>query len=212
MKSGPFVFINAAMSADGKISTYEQRQTRISGQRDLERVDQLRASADGIMVGIGTVLADNPGLTVKSGEKNPIRIVVDSTARTPVDAEVVSRKGGPTIIAVSKSAPCERVNALREKADIIVAGDERVSLPELLSELKKKGINRLIVEGGATLNWGLISKWLVDEIYVYIGNMIIGGKDAPTLVDGVGFVDPMKLKLLSVERMDEGVLVKWKVL
>ncbi|MDI6639846.1 MAG: 2,5-diamino-6-(ribosylamino)-4(3H)-pyrimidinone 5'-phosphate reductase [Methanocellales archaeon] len=210
MTPRPFVFINAAMSADGKISTYERRQTRISGQRDLERVDQLRASADGIMVGIGTVLADNPSLTVKSGEKNPIRIVVDSMARTPVDAEVISRKGH-AIIAVSKSAPCERVNALREKADIIVAGDERVSLPELLSELKKKGINRLMVEGGATLNWSLISEGLVDEIYVYIGNMIIGGKDAPTLIEGVGFVDPMKLELLSVERMDEGVLVKWCV-
>ena len=208
----PFVFINAAMSADGKISTYERRQTRISGQRDLERVDQLRASADGIMVGISTVLSDNPGLTVRSGEKNPIRIVVDSMARTPVDAEVISRKGGPTIIAVSKSAPYERVEALRGKAEIITVGDERVSLPKLLSELKSRCINRLMVEGGATLNWSLISEGLVDEIYVYIGNMIIGGKDAPTLVDGLGLKEPMKLELLSVERMDEGVLVKWRVL
>ncbi|UZE91789.1 MAG: 2,5-diamino-6-(ribosylamino)-4(3H)-pyrimidinone 5'-phosphate reductase [Methanosarcinales archaeon] len=211
MKSRPFVFINAAMSADGKISTYERRQTRISGDADRKRVDELRASADAIMVGIGTVLADDPGLTVRSGEKNPIRIVVDSMARTPVDAEVVTRKGSPTIIAVSKSAPREKVEALREKAEVITVGNRQVSLPELLSELKSRGINRLMVEGGATLNWGLISEGLVDEIYVYIGNMIIGGKDAPTLVDGIGFANPMKLELLSVEKMDDGTLVKWRV-
>ncbi len=212
MKSRPFVFINAAMSADGKVSTYERRQLRISSYDDMGRVDGLRAGSDAIMVGIGTVLADNPGLTVKSGEKDAIRIVVDSMARTPVDAEAISRKGGPTIIAVSKSAPPERVEALSQKAEIITVGDERVSLSELLAKLKNRGIERLMVEGGATLNWSLISEGLVDEIYVYIGNMIIGGKTAPTLIDGVGLKEPMKLGLLSVERMDEGVLVKWRVL
>ncbi|MDD2666237.1 MAG: 2,5-diamino-6-(ribosylamino)-4(3H)-pyrimidinone 5'-phosphate reductase [Methanocellales archaeon] len=212
MKSRPFVFINAAMSADGKISTYGRSQVKISGYADMKRVDGLRAGSDAIMVGIGTVLADNPGLTVKSGEKNPIRIVVDSMARTPVDAEVISRKGGPTIIAMSKSAPSERVAALREKAEIIAMGDKHVSLSELLAELKNRGIERLMVEGGATLNWSLISEGLVDEIYVYIGNMVIGGKTAPTLVDGVGLREPMKLELLSVERMDEGVLVKWRLI
>jgi len=211
MKSRPFVFINAAMSADGKISTYERRQIRISSDADMKRVDELRAGADAIMVGIGTVLADDPGLTVKSGEKNPIRIVVDSMARTPGDAEVITRKGGPTIIAVSKSAPPERVEALRKKADVITAGNKRVSLPELLGELKSRGINRLMVEGGATLNWGLISEGLVDEIYVYIGNMVIGGEGAPTLVDGAGFKEPVKLELLDVENMDDGILMKWRV-
>ncbi|MDI6888326.1 MAG: 2,5-diamino-6-(ribosylamino)-4(3H)-pyrimidinone 5'-phosphate reductase [Methanocellales archaeon] len=211
MKSRPFVFINAAMSADGKISTYERKQIRISSDADMKRVDELRAGADAIMVGIGTVLADNPGLTVRSGGKNPTRVVVDSMARTPMDAEVISRKDGPTIIAVSRSAPYERVEALREKAEIIIVGDKHVSLPELLGELKSRGINRLMVEGGATLNWGLICEGLVDEVYVYIGNMIIGGKDAPTLVDGAGFKEPIKLELLGVENMDEGILMKWRV-
>ena len=212
MKSRPFVFINAAMSADGKISNYARRQVRISSYEDMRRVDELRAGSDAIMVGIGTVLADNPGLTVKSGDKSTIRIVVDSMARTPVDAEVISRKGGPTLIAVSKSAPSDRVEALRKKAEVITVGDERVSLSDLLAELKNRGIERLMVEGGATLNWSLISEVLVDEIYVYIGNMIIGGKTAPTLVDGIGLKESMELELLSVEGMGEGVLVKWRVL
>ncbi len=212
MKSKPFIFINAAMSADGKISTYERSQVKISSYYDMKRVDELRAESDAIMVGIGTVLADNPGLTVKSLEKNTIRIVVDSMARTPVDAEVITRKGGPTIIAVSKSAPSERVEALRKKAEVITVGDGRVSLSNLLAELKSRGIEKLMIEGGATLNWSLISEGLVDEIYVYIGNIVIGGKTAPTLVDGIGLKEPMKLELLSVERMEEGVLVKWRVL
>ncbi|NYT00464.1 MAG: 2,5-diamino-6-(ribosylamino)-4(3H)-pyrimidinone 5'-phosphate reductase [Methanocellales archaeon] len=212
MKSRPFVFINAAMSADGKISTYDRRQVRISSYSDMKRVDELRAGSDAIMVGIGTVLADNPGLTVKSGEKNVIRIVVDSMARTPVEAEVISRRAGPTIIAVSESAPLERVEALREKTEVIIVGDDSVSLSYLLAELKNRGIERLMVEGGATLNWSLISEGLVDEIYVYIGDMLIGGKTAPTLVDGVGLKEPMKLELLSVEKTGDGVLVKWRVL
>ena len=212
MKSRPFVFINAAMSADGKVSTYERRQLRISNYDDMGRVDGLRAGSDAIMVGIGTVLADNPGLTVKSGEKDAIRIVVDSMAKTPVDAEVISRRGGPTIIAVSKSAPSDRVEALKEKAEVIAVGEDRVSLSDLLADLNNRGIERLMIEGGATLNWSIISEGLVDEIYVYIGSMIIGGKTAPTLVDGVGLKEPMKLKLLSVEKMGEGVLVKWRVL
>ncbi len=101
----PFVFINIAMSADGKISTRERRQVRISGNEDFSRVDQIKAESDAIMVGIGTVIADNPSLTVKSSElragrraagkdENPIRVVVDSAARTPLDADILHKGTG----------------------------------------------------------------------------------------------------------------------
>jgi 2,5-diamino-6-(ribosylamino)-4(3H)-pyrimidinone 5'-phosphate reductase len=219
----PFVFINAAMSADGKISTVERLQTRISGREDRDRVDALKAGSDAIMVGIGTVLADNPSLTVKSKKKredrkraerdeNPIRIVVDSSARTPIDAEILNKGIGKRIIAVSKRALIADVDRLSEKAEIIVCGREEVDLKELLDSLWQRGVKRLMVEGGATLNWSLVSQGLVDEIYIYIGNIIIGGEDAPTLVDGRGFVTDMaKLELLSAEKMDEGILLQWRV-
>ena len=219
----PFVFINAAMSADGKIATIERRQTRISGSLDFDRMDELRASSDAIMVGIGTVLSDNPSLTVKSKERkekrcamglseNPVRIVVDSTARTPEDADIFKRGDGKRIIAVSESAPAEKVKNLSKFADIICLGEKSIDLVRLLSELKKHGINRLMVEGGATLNWGLISKGLVDEIYTFIGNIIIGGKTAPTFVDGEGCAcDFCRLSLISCEGLEDGVLIKWKV-
>ena len=218
----PFVFINSAMSADGKIATIKRRQTRISGSLDFDRMDELRATSDAIMVGIGTVLSDNPSLTVKSKERkerrhsmgfeeNPARIVVDSMARTPVDADILKKGEGKRIIAVCENAPVQNVLELSRFAEIICTGQRRVDLAKLLIELKNSGIKKIMVEGGATLNWGLISEGLVDEIYTFIGNIIIGGRSAPTLVDGDGFVsDYCKLSLISCEKLEEGLLIKWK--
>lgn len=222
----PLVFINAAMSADGKISTVKRTQTRISGTEDFDRVDALRARSDAIMVGIGTVLADNPSLTVKSKNRreerksagkgeNPLRIVVDSEARTPVDADVLNKGEGKRIIAVSQRAILENAGQLGEKADVLVCGMEEVDLKKLLFLIWQRGVRRVIVEGGATLNWSLLSQKLVDMIYTYVGNMIVGGATAPTLVDGEGFTkeaEMIKLELLGVEKMDGGVLLKWSVL
>ncbi len=220
----PFVFINTAMSADGKTSTFERKQVRISSKEDFERVDELRAGADAIMVGIGTVLADDPSLTVKSKERqdkrvrqgkheNPVRVVVDSSARTPVDAEVLEKGAGKRIVAVSRAAPESRVKKLSKKAEIITAGDREVDLERLMVELKKQGVNVLMVEGGGTLNWSLISLGMMDEIHVYIGGRIIGGKNAPTLVDGKGFRGGEQMPLLDlieVKQLNDGVFLKWK--
>ncbi len=221
----PFTFINSAMSADGKISTKKRKQVKISGKTDFDRVDELRATSDAVMVGIGTILSDDPSLTVKSEERrkrrvaqglyeNPARIVVDSKARMPLTADLFKKGSGKRIIVVSKAAPMERVEPLKEKADVIVAGDEEVDLAEMSGELKKRGICRLMVEGGATLNWGMTRAGLVDQVSVFIGNLIIGGKDAPTFMDGEGISDraeAMELQLIKYEPMDEGIVLTWKV-
>ncbi len=217
----PFVIINSAMSADGKISSFERRQVRISGQGDMDRVKLLRARSDAVMVGVGTVLADDPGLRVKSSElrrmrserglsEDPLRVVVDSRARTPLDAEVL---GEGCILAVSREAPEERLAPLRKKCEIVVAGEEKVDLAELMTILKKKGVERLMVEGGATLNWSLVEAGLVDEISVFVGPMIIGGEGAPTLVDGPGFSGSYpRLELIRADLIDGGALLRWRVL
>ncbi|MDY9928055.1 2,5-diamino-6-(ribosylamino)-4(3H)-pyrimidinone 5'-phosphate reductase [Methanosarcina sp.] len=220
----PFIFINSAMSADGKLSTKERKQVKISGRLDFERVDELRAQADAIMVGIGTVLADDPSLTVKSPERkaarkaagkseNPVRIIVDSVARTPLDADLFKKGEGLRIIAVSNSAPAEKIKSLEEKALVLKTGGLKVNLTELAAKLKELGINTLMVEGGATLNWGMLSAGLVDEIYTFVGNLIIGGKTAPTFTDGEGFTEAelLGLELLSAEKIEDGILLKWKV-
>jgi 2,5-diamino-6-(ribosylamino)-4(3H)-pyrimidinone 5'-phosphate reductase len=217
----PFVFINSAMSADGKISTFERCQARISGPADKARVDLLRAESDAIMVGVGTVLADDPSLRVKSQiyrearrmkglPEDPLRVVADSRARTPPSAKVL---GPGCIVAVTGSAPQERLRSLSStQSEVMACGKERVDLTELFSRLFDRGVKRLMVEGGATLNWSLLKLGLVDELYVYMGAMLIGGVNAPTLVDGPGFKDHFpRLTLSCVQRMDEGVLLKWSL-
>ena len=214
----PFVFINSAMSADGKISTFERRQVKISGHNDLMRMDALRASSDAIMVGVGTILADDPSLRIKSDKlrknrierglpENPLRVVMDSKARTPLESKVL---GQGCILAVSQSASNERLTRLSTACEIVVSGLQEVNLGDLLDMLYNKGVRRLMVEGGATLNWSLIKNRLVDEINIFIGAMVIGGEDAPSLVGGEGFsLNFPRLKLESLKKIDDGVLIKW---
>lgn len=221
----PHVFVNLAMSADGKLSTIERRQVRISGDADFRRVDLIKSQSDAIMVGIGTVLADDPSLTVKDAalkkertddgrDENPVRIVIDSRARTPVNADILHKGPGRRIIAVSGSADTAKTAALSEHAEIHVCGDEQVDLSAFLDYLGTIGIQSLMVEGGGTLIWSLFAEGLVDELYTCVGNVIIGGAGAPTPADGEGFIsedDFPSLVLRDAKRIDEGILLCWSV-
>ena len=221
----PHIIVNVAMSADGKLSTCERRQVKISGVQDFNRVDRLKADSDAVMVGIGTVLADDPSLTVKADEcrnirgqrgwdENPVRIVVDSTARIPPGASVLHKGEGKRIVAVSKAADGQKVAEIRKYAAVIVTGEDKVDLAALVDELGTLGIRRIMVEGGGTLISSLVTAGLVDEIYTFIGNIIIGGRDAPTLADGKGFLRESEfchLTLLEARRMENGILLHWAV-
>jgi 2,5-diamino-6-(ribosylamino)-4(3H)-pyrimidinone 5'-phosphate reductase len=198
---------------------------KISGVQDFNRVDRLKADCDAVMVGIGTVLADDPSLTVKADEclnirrrrgldEHPVRIVVDSTARIPPGASVLHKGEGKRIVAVSKAADEKKVAEIRKYAAVIITGEDTVDLTALMDELGTLGIRRVMVEGGGTLIGGLIAAGLVDEIYTFIGNIIIGGKDAPTLADGEGFLresEFRRLTLLEARRMENGILLHWAV-
>ena len=222
----PFVHVNVAMSADGKLSTTERRQVKISGSADFSRVDRIKAESDAIMVGIGTVLADDPSLTVKSEDlrsarrakglpEHPVRVVVDSRARTPVDAALLHRGGGVRIIACSEEADAAKREELSRHAQVIVAGRNEVDLAAILSTLHSLGVRTLLVEGGGTLIWGLFRAGLVDRLTCFVGNRVIGGASAPTLADGEGFVreqDFVPLSLDGIELMDSGVLLTWNVM
>jgi len=217
------VVVNAATSVDGKLSTRERRQIRISGDADFDRVDRLRAAADAVLVGVGTVLADDPHLGVKSEDRrverlrngrpaNPARVVADSRARTPPDATLLN-DDAETYLLVSTAAPDDRVTALREaSATVVEAGDDRVDLPTALDALADEGVDRLLVEGGGELIYSLFDAGLVDELNVFVGSLVVGGRDAPTLVDGAGFVDEFPtLDLVSVDRFDDGVVLEYRV-
>jgi 2,5-diamino-6-(ribosylamino)-4(3H)-pyrimidinone 5'-phosphate reductase len=197
----PHVLLNAGMTLDGKIASIT-RNAEISCAEDLERVHEIRKSVDAIMVGIGTILDDDPRLTVHKipgkKEDNPLRVVVDSTARTPLDARVLN-DDARTIVAVSRAGPYDKIKKIKEMAEVIVCGENKVDLLCLMDELYKKGVSTLLLEGGATLNWGMFKEGLIDRAHIAISPTIVGGKDALSLVEGEGF-----------EKIKEGVALKLK--
>ncbi|UCE73659.1 MAG: 2,5-diamino-6-(ribosylamino)-4(3H)-pyrimidinone 5'-phosphate reductase [Methanomassiliicoccales archaeon] len=208
----PKVIINCAMSADGKIALPTRRQTRISNEKDMIRVHELRNQCDAVLVGIGTVLSDNPKLTVKESyvpnPQQPIRIVLDSKGRIPKDAKVLS-PDAPTIVAVSEE--CEHKI---EGAEIIVCGKRQVDIPLLLSILGEKGIGSILVEGGEKVIWSFLRQGLAHEFHVFIGSMVIGGENSPTPAGGEGVIreeDIIPLILNNVERVGDGVLLHYGV-
>jgi 2,5-diamino-6-(ribosylamino)-4(3H)-pyrimidinone 5'-phosphate reductase len=216
------VVVNAAVSADGKLSSRRRDRIAISGEEDFARVDRLRAAADAVAVGVGTVLADDPSLTrydaahrsAVHGDDTepPARVVADSRCRTPTDASVL-RGEAKTYILTTETAPTERRDELSGVgATLLTAGDDRVDLDAALEALAADGIDHLMVEGGGELIFSLFESGLVDELSTYVGNLIIGGRKAPTLSDGSGFVEEFPpLSLADLTRLDDGVVLEWTV-
>lgn len=206
------VIINCAMSADGKIATQDRKQTAISNDTDMKRVHQLRNSVDAILVGIGTILADDPRLTVKAkyvhNPRSPIRIVLDSKGRTPSKARVLDGES-PTIIVTTRESTKEFANA-----ETMRCGSGRVDLEELLSALEDRGVSTLLVEGGSEVIWSFLKSRLADEVYIFIGSVVIGGNSSPTPAGGDGAAsieDAVALRLKNAEVVGDGALLEYEV-
>ncbi len=204
----PKVFVNVAMSADGKLALSDKTEIKISREEDFERVHKLRNEVDAILVGIGTVLADDPKLTVKDRfvdePDHPLKVVLDSKGRTPKDAQLFDK--GDFLIATTSEI---------DKEDWIKCGDgERVDLGMLLEELAERGVEKLLVEGGGEVISSFFKEDLVDEFTVFVGSLVIGGRGAPTPVDGEGaqvMEEVIDLDFIGYEKMDDGILLKYKV-
>ncbi len=207
------------MSIDGKICT-RIGESKISSVRDLERVHKLRSQVDGILIGISTVLKDDPVLNVRftkqiSNKKNPLRIIIDSRARIPLNSNIVNTaKDIETIVAVTKSASKYKLDVLRRKnLKVIIAGEQekKVNLKETFKQLEAEfGLKKILVEGGGNINWSIIKNNLFDELIVTISPMIIGGQKAITLIEGKGF-DKIKyckrLQLTKVHKKNNGEII-----
>jgi 2,5-diamino-6-(ribosylamino)-4(3H)-pyrimidinone 5'-phosphate reductase len=202
------------MTIDGKIATNLGDST-ISSKQDLRRLHRLRCSVDAIIIGISTVIIDNPRLTVRLVKRHgttPVRIIVDSIGRIPLDSEILkSASKITTIVAVTKRASDERVDKIKSAgAIVIVAGTKTVDLKELFFILKKMGFNKILVEGGGELNWSILQLGIVNELMVTVAPRIVGGRTATTLVEGDGYErisDGIKMELIKMSRQNNGEVV-----
>jgi 2,5-diamino-6-(ribosylamino)-4(3H)-pyrimidinone 5'-phosphate reductase len=187
----PHVLMMSEITADGKLTLKKGASSKILMKYMAPETEVLlhetRAQYDAIMVGSNTIRIDNSFLTVRAVPgKSPLRVIPSSRADISPDANVLG-PGAPTVIAVAETAPFERVKALRNRgADVVVAGEKQVDLTRLMRILSTEyGVERLMIEGGPTLNWHMLHARLVDEIRLIHLPFIVGGADTPSLVGGM---------------------------
>jgi 2,5-diamino-6-(ribosylamino)-4(3H)-pyrimidinone 5'-phosphate reductase len=208
------VLINGAMTIDGKIAT-NLGDSAISSKQDLRRLHRLRSSVDAIVIGISTVIVDNPRLTVRLVKRygtTPVRIIIDSTGRIPLDSKILkSASKVNTIVAVTSRTSDKRIDKIKSAgAMVIVAGARTVDLKELFCILKKMGFNKILVEGGGELNWSILQLGIVNELMVTVAPRIVGGRTATTLVEGDGYTrisESIKTELIKISRQNNGEIM-----
>jgi 2,5-diamino-6-(ribosylamino)-4(3H)-pyrimidinone 5'-phosphate reductase len=210
-KSRPYVIVSAAMSIDGKLATRMGR-SNLSSKRDLIRVHKLRKTVDAILVGKNTISIDDPLLTVRYVKGiNPIRIILDSKGSlSPKSRVIETAKKIPTILVVSENAPRKVERFISKGVEVIRCGKNKINLKKLLQMLGKKGIKRIIVEGGGTTNWYFFKEKLVDEITITIAPYVLGGSTAISLVEGDGFGEiPDSFKLKKIEKIQNEIVLHY---
>ena len=227
------IILNAATSVDGKIATVNG-DTKISSALDLKRVHRLRREVDVILVGISTVINDDPLLTIrygmnKKGTKSPIRIIIDSKARIPLHSNIVKTANQiETRVVVTSKAPSKNLKKLEERGLKIIVLDqgtkegregregrredngEKVDLKKLFDQLEREGVSNVLVEGGGEINWSIIKNNLFDEIVITVSPLIIGGKNAISLVGGEGYKtinESVKIKLSRIQKKSNGEII-----
>lgn len=219
----PFVSINMASTVDGKITSVRREEPKFTSRLDKKTMDRLRAEADAVLVGAGTLRADDPPLQVRNPEMKAYRaslgkpdglvnVLVTRSARVdPASRFFRDERARGHIVATVEDAPPENVARLASVARVWTIGRGSVDLPELLRRLKADGIERLLVEGGGDLNWGFVHGDLFDELYVTIAPALLGGRDAPTLCegDGLAMADRRKLELRSAEVVDGEIFCRY---
>jgi 2,5-diamino-6-(ribosylamino)-4(3H)-pyrimidinone 5'-phosphate reductase len=223
----PFTLINVAVTADGKMDTYERRGSAISSAKDKLRVDRLRAESDAVMVGGKTLIGEDPKLTVKSEDlrtervargltPNPMKVGIVTNADDLPDSDFVNFGSARVVIFTTEQTSKAQVEFLRSRnVEVYVHHTPRVDLVKALHTLSELGVKRLMVEGGGTLNFELLRLGLVDELTMYVAPMIFGGESAPTAAAGSGVArgEAIPLKLVKSEVFDEegGVLLHYSL-
>jgi diaminohydroxyphosphoribosylaminopyrimidine deaminase / 5-amino-6-(5-phosphoribosylamino)uracil reductase len=211
----PFVISKVAMTLDGKIAAYNGHSKWITGEESRHNVHLLRNEVDAILVGIGTVIADDPMLTTRlaTGGKNPIRVVLDSDLKTPLEAKIMDTTEAKTWIVAKEGADQAKAKVLEEKGIEIIyvpKTNSGLDLAELLNKLYEKGVTDLLVEGGSEINGSFLRAGLINKYFIYVAPKILGGRDslAPFTGDNVESMDEaLNVTIHSVENFGEDILI-----
>jgi diaminohydroxyphosphoribosylaminopyrimidine deaminase/5-amino-6-(5-phosphoribosylamino)uracil reductase len=216
----PWVHAKWAMTLDGKIASTSGKSQWISNEASRQVVHRLRGRMDAILVGLGTVIADDPLLTVRPpGQRVPTRIVLDSTAQTPLKSQLgCTARSVPTMLVVTRSAPRQRCVALAATgAEILVISEDSNGHPDLrvlLAELGRRRMTNVLVEGGGQVLGGCFDQAVVDEVHAFIAPKVIGGSTAPSPVAGIGWPemsDAISLEELSVEMLRGDLYLRGRI-
>jgi len=210
-KSRPHIILSAAVSIDGKIATYSG-ESNLSSKMDLIRLHRLRRDMDAILVGKNTINVDDPLLTVRHVKgKNPIRIILDSSGTISTNSKIVKTANkSSTILVVTERATRITSKLDKKRVEIIRCGRNKINLKKLLNILQKRGISKILLEGGGITNWYFLKEKLVDELILTVTPYILGGKDAISLVQGDGFGKISKspsFKLKKIKRMKNEIIL-----
>lgn len=213
----PFTALKSAMTLDGKIATYSGYSKWITNEKSRAMVHELRHYYSAIMVGVNTIIKDNPALTDRSKHavsNHPLRVIVDSSGRTPMNAEVLNTKRAPTLIAVTQKASADFMEKIKDRgASVMVCPekDQKVDLDYLSRELGKMNIDSILLEGGSTLNFSALEAGIVQKIFAFISPKLLGGREAFTPVGGQGFEkmeQAITLNVDSIHRFDEDIMIE----
>jgi diaminohydroxyphosphoribosylaminopyrimidine deaminase/5-amino-6-(5-phosphoribosylamino)uracil reductase len=219
----PFLILKVVATLDGKIATRKGESQWISGEASRRFVHRLRNQVDGVIVGIGTVLKDDPMLTVRvKGGKDPYRIILDSRLRIPENAKVIEISPSKTIVATTELAPGEKVERLEKKGVRVLILDSkkgRVDLKPCLFKLGEMGMMSLLVEGGSQLNGSFLDEGLIDKIFLFLSPKLIGDPQALGMFDGHGVtslkeaipLNELKIRRIGGDLLLEGYLQEFRV-
>lgn len=214
----PFVTLKAAASLDGKIATYRGESKWLSSEASRRRVHRMRDEVDAVIVGVETVVRDDPELTVRMVEGevlDPVRVVVDSTLRISTDSRILrERPEVRTIVATTAKAPTERrraIEGLGREVLLLPEKQGRVDLTALMRKLAEMDFTSLLLEGGGELNASMMEAGLVDKVLIVFAPLMVGGREAPTVMDGLGasaLADAWRLKGVRTEQVGDDVHVE----
>ena len=221
----PHIVLNFAMSADGKISTKQRHRLRFSSRADWTLMDEIRAGVDAVLIGANTVRSEDPPFRIRSRKRrdqrkaqgkspHPISIIISRSLDLPVSGRYFRETEAEKIIITTAHAPEGRIKEIGALAEVIQASGTEVDLHEVCALLHKRGIQHLLVEGGGEVNMAFFEAGLVDEIYMTLCPIIIGGRQAPTPVDGNGFTSDhlIQLELIQTRQVGHELFQRYRVI